>query len=126
MFGDGQSNAPARTRTLDPVIKSHLLYQLSYKGGLKCFSITIRTPMVRMVASLAGVASASRIRRRLELADVFGATIGKILEAEMLGLPRNFLLGMFLGPFRLWKRGMRFLLLVAAGGICLLHRGRAF
>ncbi len=27
------SNAPARTRTLDPVIKSHLLYQLSYKGG---------------------------------------------------------------------------------------------
>ena len=28
------ANAPARTRTLDPVIKSHLLYQLSYKGGL--------------------------------------------------------------------------------------------
>ncbi len=27
------SSAPARTRTLDPVIKSHLLYQLSYKGG---------------------------------------------------------------------------------------------
>ena len=27
-------SAPARTRTLDPVIKSHLLYQLSYKGGL--------------------------------------------------------------------------------------------
>ena len=30
----GLSSAPARTRTLDPVIKSHLLYQLSYKGGL--------------------------------------------------------------------------------------------
>ena len=26
-------SAPARTRTLDPVIKSHLLYQLSYKGN---------------------------------------------------------------------------------------------
>ncbi len=28
-------NAPARTRTLDPVIKSHLLYQLSYRGLVK-------------------------------------------------------------------------------------------
>ena len=27
------SSTPARTRTLDMVIKSHLLYQLSYKGG---------------------------------------------------------------------------------------------
>ena len=34
MFSHGQSSAPARTRTLDPVILSHLLYQLSYKGGL--------------------------------------------------------------------------------------------
>ena len=33
-------NAPARTRTLDPVIKSHLLYQLSYKGGQVCVSLT--------------------------------------------------------------------------------------
>ena len=37
LFNEGagcSKNAPARTRTLDPVIKSHLLYQLSYKGGL--------------------------------------------------------------------------------------------
>jgi hypothetical protein len=27
-----KSNAPARTRTLDPLIKSQLLYRLSYKG----------------------------------------------------------------------------------------------
>ena len=27
------TSTPARTRTLDMVIKSHLLYQLSYKGG---------------------------------------------------------------------------------------------
>ena len=27
-------NAPARTRTLDPLIKSQLLYRLSYRGGL--------------------------------------------------------------------------------------------
>ena len=26
-------STPARTRTLDPVIKSHLLYQLSYEGN---------------------------------------------------------------------------------------------
>ncbi len=39
MLGDGWSSAPARTRTLDPVIKSHLLYQLSYKGGQVCFGI---------------------------------------------------------------------------------------
>ena len=26
-------NAPARTRTLDPLIKSQLLYRLSYKGN---------------------------------------------------------------------------------------------
>ena len=34
-------NAPARTRTLDPVIKSHLLYQLSYKGGQVCVGQTM-------------------------------------------------------------------------------------
>lgn len=27
-----KKSTPARTRTLDPVIKSHLLYQLSYEG----------------------------------------------------------------------------------------------
>ena len=27
-----ESNAPARIRTLDPLIKSQLLYQLSYRG----------------------------------------------------------------------------------------------
>ena len=41
MFGDGHSSAPARTRTLDMVIKSHLLYQLSYKGGQACVPLTI-------------------------------------------------------------------------------------
>lgn len=41
MLGDGWTNAPARTRTLDMVIKSHLLYQLSYKGGQACVLQTI-------------------------------------------------------------------------------------
>ena len=30
-----RQNAPARTRTLDPLIKSQLLYRLSYKGRTK-------------------------------------------------------------------------------------------
>ena len=55
-------SAPARTRTLDPVIKSHLLYQLSYKGGLGAFRKDSHATL-RMLASLAGVASASRFPR---------------------------------------------------------------
>ena len=58
MFSHGQSSAPARTRTLDPVIKSHLLYQLSYKGGLGAMRKLCLTNS-RMLATLAGVASAS-------------------------------------------------------------------
>ncbi len=30
-----KKSAPARTRTLDPLIKSQLLYRLSYRGGTK-------------------------------------------------------------------------------------------
>ena len=47
------TNAPARTRTLDPVIKSHLLYQLSYKGGLGCPALTMAFPP-RYVSHLGG------------------------------------------------------------------------
>ena len=28
--------SPGRTRTADPVINSHLLYQLSYRGKVEC------------------------------------------------------------------------------------------
>ena len=37
-------NTPARTRTLDPVIKSHLLYQLSYEGTFVCGDPKGHTP----------------------------------------------------------------------------------
>ncbi len=38
------TNTPARTRTLDPVIKSHLLYQLSYEGTFVCGDPKGHTP----------------------------------------------------------------------------------
>ena len=40
------SGSPGRTRTSDPMINSHLLYQLSYRGiGAK---IGNRTPIIRL------------------------------------------------------------------------------
>ena len=37
---DIQYGAPARTRTVDPVIKSHLLYRLSYERTLLSYDFT--------------------------------------------------------------------------------------
>lgn len=43
------SGSPARTRTTDPVINSHLLYQLSYWGIARPRMVEKRSGLVKML-----------------------------------------------------------------------------
>ncbi len=61
MRSDGQSNAPARTRTLDPLIKSQLLYRLSYKGRTKSARFEMLGLCGGMLATLARLARPSDV-----------------------------------------------------------------
>ncbi len=75
---------------MDPVIKSHLLYQLSYKGGLGAFRKDSHATL-RMLASLAGVASASRFPRTPFSAKVLTLQSGfrKIISPKGRQEPRT-------------------------------------
>ena len=73
-----KKSAPARTRTLDPVIKSHLLYQLSYKGGLFGLSAS---KWIRIVASFSLLASASDVLAHISLFLTVPASFNLVFAA---------------------------------------------
>ena len=53
------NGAPARTRTLDQLIKSQLLYQLSYRGNQRAVSISMTFPNVNIRLELFAMRSPS-------------------------------------------------------------------